>query len=737
MTTYNTGNPLGSTDPRDLYDNAENFDEAVNSEEPQWVDRFGRPRLPLMEQERQFVSDQERREGEFQADQSSREAVFSDFLQASGYQDLGEYAPGIEITAHNQYVTFGGQPYLLKPSIPVPYTTSGEWTGEDFKLIGDDSLRQDLANPDKGAAMVARGVVAVDSIADLLALPAGQRKADMRYLVKEYHAGTGVGGGEFYWDPLSTEESDGGVVLGSGTGRFIRPTDGTLNVHWFGAKGDGETDDTLAIQAAVNAGSIYIPSGVYRIFATHGSRDNNYGIDVPSNRSVYMADDAELHTIENTEQGSSIIRVADGVENVHIKGGLLVGDKYTHIAGHEWGHGITIREAKNVTIESVRIKDCAGDGIIMRSARINRENNNIVIKDCIIWDCRRHEITSVSVVGLRVENCKLFKTNDTKDGVINTTYGGLNVDIEPSNPSDLNKDIVFYGVSFECPTNYAFRADISPSAVAENINVISCTAVSSRGGFEFNEVVGGSVKDSRVTDGRGMTPEDYGVRLFGSQNFKISNNTVKATGGGISVVKNPRTGGSVSRNITVGQNDIEGVRGFGISLSNSEKISVYQNTVSTDSASTVPVCRARSCIDVILSANELRGTGSDTVGLDIIGGSYISVCGNLIKDIKRECIYINGSDVVDIINNRIIIQNVDVNIVFSCAFRIRNTIRPTIMGNVTISTSPEKSSSVILSQQESGDVPFVSNNDFFGFANKDYTNPVNSNNNRLTGGTIG
>ena len=47
-----------------------------------------------------------------------------------------------------------------------------------------DELRQDLANPDKGAAMVARGVVAVDSIADLLALPEGQRKVGLRYLVK-------------------------------------------------------------------------------------------------------------------------------------------------------------------------------------------------------------------------------------------------------------------------------------------------------------------------------------------------------------------------------------------------------------------------------------------------------------------------------------------------------------------------------------------------------------------------
>lgn len=41
MSTYNTGNPIGSTDPRDLYDNAQNLDNAVNSTAQTWTDRFG------------------------------------------------------------------------------------------------------------------------------------------------------------------------------------------------------------------------------------------------------------------------------------------------------------------------------------------------------------------------------------------------------------------------------------------------------------------------------------------------------------------------------------------------------------------------------------------------------------------------------------------------------------------------------------------------------------------------
>lgn len=46
MTTYKTGNPIGSTSPKDLYDNSQNMDEATNSlNKDYWDDRLGRKRL--------------------------------------------------------------------------------------------------------------------------------------------------------------------------------------------------------------------------------------------------------------------------------------------------------------------------------------------------------------------------------------------------------------------------------------------------------------------------------------------------------------------------------------------------------------------------------------------------------------------------------------------------------------------------------------------------------------------
>lgn len=45
MTTYHTNNPIGSTDPRDLYDNSQNLDHLINDQESiEYPDRLGVPR---------------------------------------------------------------------------------------------------------------------------------------------------------------------------------------------------------------------------------------------------------------------------------------------------------------------------------------------------------------------------------------------------------------------------------------------------------------------------------------------------------------------------------------------------------------------------------------------------------------------------------------------------------------------------------------------------------------------
>jgi hypothetical protein len=59
------------------------------------------------------------------------------------------------------------------------------------------------------------------------------------------------GQGVFIWQHgVATGDDGGTIIVPSAAGRWVRIYDHAINVKWFGAKGDGTTDDTAAIQAA-------------------------------------------------------------------------------------------------------------------------------------------------------------------------------------------------------------------------------------------------------------------------------------------------------------------------------------------------------------------------------------------------------------------------------------------------------------------------------------------------------
>ena len=95
-------------------------------------------------------------------------------------------------------------------------------------------------------------------------------------IVKSYYPFTGVGdggGGVFYFDGsiLKTSENGGFIIKStydaSLYGCWVRIYNGgPINVRWFGAKGDGTTDDTTVVHKARDAaynGSLYFPVGTY------------------------------------------------------------------------------------------------------------------------------------------------------------------------------------------------------------------------------------------------------------------------------------------------------------------------------------------------------------------------------------------------------------------------------------------------------------------------------------------
>lgn len=69
-------------------------------------------------------------------------------------------------------------------------------------------------------------------------------------------------GGTFIYDSSKSAINNYGTIFNG----WVRQYSGAINVLWFGAKGDGLTDDSLSIQRAINVGGqIYVPLGQYRL----------------------------------------------------------------------------------------------------------------------------------------------------------------------------------------------------------------------------------------------------------------------------------------------------------------------------------------------------------------------------------------------------------------------------------------------------------------------------------------
>ena len=190
-----------------------------------------------------------------------------------------------------------------------------------------------------------------------------------------------------------------------------------VNVKWFGAKGDGVTDDTLSIQSAIDTGfSVFLPPGKYNVKELKGfasgqiiqgiSKVESWGGKNTQNITLLNGiGSADNYVIKNNVWGDGILPNAITVKNLSIEGskktnGILVGNSST-IEGVKIANCINgLSNIKVSNVMNCQINGCTNGVMSATDSKItnnffyynevginfDNSNDNSIVNNKIEWN---------------------------------------------------------------------------------------------------------------------------------------------------------------------------------------------------------------------------------------------------------------------------------------------------------------------------------------------------------------
>lgn len=188
-----------------------------------------------------------------------------------------------------------------------------------------------------------------------------------------------------------------------------RPADSTINVQQFGAIGDGITNDTKAIQSAIDYASnnparnkVLIPSGTYLVNP----------IFLKSNITIVLTPTTIIKSTNDFKENQRVLNIISQ-SNIIIKGngGTVTMDRSVYNSG-EQRFGLWMNAAKDITVDDLICKDCGGDGFCIGGFEA-LPCQDIILNNCKAFNNRRNGLSITNAINVKVLGGEFSSSNGT------------------------------------------------------------------------------------------------------------------------------------------------------------------------------------------------------------------------------------------------------------------------------------------------------------------------------------
>jgi hypothetical protein len=379
-------------------------------------------------------------------------------------------------------------------------------------------------------------------------------------------------------------------------------TTGGVSIKQYGAVGDGVTDDTAAIQAALdaNAGSVYIPPGTYLVSQ----------INVPSNTYLYGAGASSTLKQKTSPQFTYTVNVFQKTK-VRLSNFQVDGNGNAQPSG-EWNHGVRVADSTYIMVDNLIVHDCNGDSIYVASTTSPVLCKNITITNCFVYNLGRQ-------------------------GICIAEYGAAYIDVV-NNQVDVGTYVTTSSANGNC---IHFELDAIPVGRVGFANVIGnvCreNGISFGGHFENVTVVGNTVYGGPAS---GLGSTTGLIVLINVQNSTVSNNAL--FGDNVTVcdgifIEAAFTGEQLI-DVVISGNTINRVAGHGINCFGAfggapMRLNITGNVISDIGAGQLKdgILIATSTAYTYINGNSVSNTTN--LGIVVQGTPSVGIVNNILYDI--------------------------------------------------------------------------------------------------------